>query len=124
MGVPIIDTEELRMLTVYQVMKQSDMAAGNGYMIPDLCFSTEQHAWDYVNQQTGIMGRTPNSGKWQLSGFKDWDVKEVRVYHSVEESEQEKLIKKKEKALSKLTEEEKEILGLVYKPSDEPVAVT
>lgn len=71
---------------------------------------SENEAWDYANKQLGIMGRKPTNGDWRnFSGGRDWDVKPTQVWEINEYSEE---TIKRNKALAKLTPEEKKLLGL------------
>lgn len=79
-------------------------------MVPDLAFLHREHAERYIDEQPGVMGR---KAKWSQKKSGDWEIRTINVIeHDVVE---EKLTrdKLKVKALSKLTEEEKEVLGLL-----------
>lgn len=96
------------MFNVYAAYKNSDMTEGRGPMIMDRVFSKLNDANQYIDNKPGVMGRT---SKWSTEKFGDW---EVRVL-SVVENEQVTEIEKQEriqKALSKLTDQEKADLGL------------
>lgn len=99
-------------MKIYGVYKQKDMTEGRGSMVFVCCFTKECDAWSYANKQTGIMGRY-NGGDWRsYSGGRDWDVKPLECFQSFEESAKAYENKLRESALSKLSEEEKEVLGL------------
>jgi len=90
---------------VYQTMRNSDMTEGRGAMVPDLCFSSRALAAEYIDQQPGVMGRV---AKWSQDNFGDWMIVAIEVLNTVPSSEE----KIRRKALSKLTAEEKRVLGL------------
>jgi len=69
-------------------------------MVPDLCFSSRA-----LDQQPGVMGRV---AKWSQDNFGDWMIVAIEVLNTVPSSEE----KIRRKALSKLTAEEKRVLGL------------
>ena len=85
------------------------MTEGRGPMVNDACFSEEQDAKDYIDSKQGIMGRT---AKWSESRAGDWDIVPLNVASSLQEVEEIRDKAIKEKALSKLTPEEKRVLGL------------
>lgn len=96
-------------MKIYQTFRNADDVEGRGPMIPDLAFLHYEHAAEYVDSQPGIMGR---KGKWSEDKYGDWYIREVEVleYNVVEAKERKERIK--EEALSKLTDEEREVLGL------------
>lgn len=102
------------MKTIFAAYCESDMVEGRGPKIIDLCFTKEKDAKDYIDEQPGIMGRKM---KWSEEKYGDWQVRRIIVLESLSEMkclEQEKL---KNKALAKLTDAEKEALGLSGKPT-------
>lgn len=94
------------MKTVYMTMRNADMTEGRGPMVQDLCFSSRELAAEYIDQQPGVMGRI---GKWSEDKFGDWKIQALEVLDQIPDPNQ----KIREKALSKLTFEEKRALGLV-----------
>ena len=96
-------------MKVYLTQKNADMTEGKGPMVNDLCFLNLKDAKDYIDKQSGIMGRRD---KWSEKKFGDWIVLEINVFRNLDEIEVFKHEKIKEKALAKLTQEEKEVLGL------------
>ena len=98
------------MFNIYMVKRCSDMTEGRGGMIDVIAFERESEAWEYANKQLGVMGRKPNTGDWRTySGGRDWDVKEISVWESDEYNPEEVA---RQKALSKLTPKERQLLGL------------
>jgi hypothetical protein len=98
------------MVSVFEVLRNSDMTEGRGPMVYVATFTTNELAWEYANSQGGVMGRS-NYGDWRTySGGRDWDVKEKHVHSSMENFDK-KL--KVQKALDKLTAEDKVLLGLL-----------
>lgn len=66
--------------TIYLTQRNSDMTEGRGPMVNDAAFADEQDAKDYIDKQTGIMGRSPQSGKWSTEKYGDWRVVPVKVF--------------------------------------------
>ena len=97
------------MITVFQTYRNSDTTEGRGPMIPDACFTTRKVAAEYIDNKPGIMGRP---GPWSNQDYGDWEIRPINVYETIETLNQ--AIKKdlKKSALSKLTNEEKEALGI------------
>ena len=109
-------------MNVFIVMQNLDTTEGRGPMILDAIFSTEKEALDYVSKRFGIMGRKTELkamrkaflSDYQVQGWElnDHDIFETRVFESAEAME----ICRKEtlriRALDKLSDEEKEALGL------------
>ncbi len=86
------------------------MTEGRGPMIPSYAFLHREHAAAYIDAQEGVMGCR---AKWSEQEYGDWRMKKIEVLeHDYMESEQRKE-KVKRQALNKLTQEEKEILGLL-----------
>lgn len=90
---------------VYQTLRQSDMTEGRGRMVNDLCFSTYELAAEYIDSKPGVMGR---KGKWSTDRYGDWKIEKFKVYTSIESEED----RARRKALAKLTDEERKLLGL------------
>lgn len=101
------------MFTVYQVWRETDMTEPRAPMKPVVAFTSEQDAWECANKQSGIMGRKPKDGDWRTySDGRDWDVKPLVVYQTYQESDRAHKEQLKKAALAKLTEAEKQVLGL------------
>jgi hypothetical protein len=97
-------------MIIWQTYRNADMIEGRGPSIPDLAFLHRQHAANYIDAQDGVMGRRV---KWSKDTFGDWYMTRVEVLeYDYMESEQRKE-ELKEQALNKLSQEEKEILGLI-----------
>jgi hypothetical protein len=96
-------------MKIYQTYRNSDDIEGRGPMVPDLAFLHKAHAERYIDEQPGIMGR---KGKWSQQEYGDWEIIEVNVIENEFDPAEYKLIKLRERALSKLSEEEKKALGL------------
>ncbi len=98
------------MINIYTVQCETDMTEGRGGKRDVISFMSEDEAWSYANKQLGIMGRKPTDGDWRTySGGSDWNVKSTQVWERNEYSEE---TIKRNKALAKLTPEEKKLLGL------------
>jgi hypothetical protein len=61
---------------VYLVYKNADMTEGRGPMVLDSVWGTEEDAWEYADNQEGVMGR---KCKWSAQKYGDWEVQEVEV---------------------------------------------
>jgi hypothetical protein len=96
--------------TVYLTRYNYDMTEGRGPMVNDVCFFNEQDAKDYIDSKSGVMGRKE---KWSEKQYGDWDVVPVTVYPNLASEEEIRKDKVRRKALDKLNQEEKEVLGLV-----------
>lgn len=90
----------------YQTRRISDMTEGRGHMINDLAFTKWQDAADYINSQPGVMGRrrTWTDETWGC----DWDILTIDVMDGPFDIEADA----RAKALSKLTPDERKLLGL------------
>lgn len=96
-------------MKVYMTYRNVDMTEGRGPMVPALCFLQRAHADEYIDAQPGVMGRR---AKWSAEQHGDWSVKEVEVLeHSVIGAERQRK-ELKATALAKLTQLEREALGL------------
>jgi hypothetical protein len=96
-------------MKIYMTKRNSDPIEGKGPMVNDKAFLYKEHAEAYIDTQPGIMGR---KAKWSQEKYGDWTIVEIEIVeHDVVEHDR---IKKemKEKALAKLTDEEREVLGL------------
>ena len=96
-------------MKIYMTQRNSDMTEGRGPMVNDKCFLHREHAVAYIDTQEGIMGFKK---KWSAQEFGDWRVVDVEVVeHDVVDHERIKQ-ERRETALAKLTELEREALGL------------
>lgn len=96
-------------MKVYMTYRNADTTEGRGPMVPDKCFSKLEDANDYIDLQSGVMGR---KAKWSEQKHGDWYVAEVNVCDSLGDAEHQRIEEIKRKALSKLTPEGKRRLGL------------
>lgn len=97
-------------MIIWQTYYNADMTEGRGPMIPSYAFLHREHAAAYIDAQEGVMGCR---AKWSEQEYGDWRMKKIEVLEcNCEESEQRKK-ELKNQALNKLTQEEKEILGLL-----------
>lgn len=86
----------------------SDMTEGRGSMIPKpFGFSHRKDAEDYIDKQSGIMGR---KAKWSMQPYGDWEIRVFAICDSLEEVEKTEESVEFNKLMSKLTDREKEIL--------------
>lgn len=99
-------------ILVYVVKQISDLTEGRGPMVSVKYFLNEDDAWNYADCNGGVMGRKPSSGSWRNEKYGDWQVEEVTVYASLQSAIAADDQAIKEKALSKLTETERRVLGL------------
>ena len=90
---------------VYMTRRNYDMTEGRGGMVNDLCFSTYELAAEYIDEQPGIMGRR---AKWSTEKHGDWEIQTIEVLSNLVTPED----REREKALAKLTEKERKLLGL------------
>jgi hypothetical protein len=103
-------TNATNTMIIWQTYYNADMTEGRGPMIPSYAFLHREHAAAYIDAQEGVMGCR---AKWSEQEYGDWRMKKIEVLeHDYMESEQRKE-KVKRQALNKLTQEEKEILGLL-----------
>lgn len=65
---------------VYAVYRNSDMTEGRGPMVLDKLFLYEDDAWNYANQQLGVMGYKPRDGNWRNEEYGEWRVSTLEVY--------------------------------------------
>ncbi|AGB06877.1 hypothetical protein [Vibrio phage VH7D] len=100
------------MQKIYVVRYQTDMTEGRGMMKPTAYFTNEDDAWACTKGKTGVMGRKPAKGDWRNESYPDWDVKEITVYESLDESTAAHRESLKQAALAKLSKEERWALGL------------
>ncbi|QGT54335.1 hypothetical protein b3_0091 [Synechococcus phage B3] len=96
-------------MKIWQTYRNADDIEGRGPMVPDYAFLHKEHADRYIDEQPGVMGRR---AQWSKQKFGDWSVEVIEVFDfDVIEAGLEK-VKLRSKALSKLTPEEKLVLGL------------
>lgn len=97
-------------MKIWQTYRNADEIEGRGPMVPDFAFLHKEHAERYIDEQPGVIGRR---SKWSQQKYGDWGLKAIEVleYDVIEESV--KKLKTKLNALDKLTDEEKEALGLM-----------
>ena len=100
------------MKRIYLAMENSDTVEGKGPMVINCAFFKREEAEKYIDEQPGIMGRKSTKGGWSKEKYGDWSVKELIVLESLEEASEIKTIKARERALQKLTLEERKLLGL------------
>lgn len=97
------------MKVVYATLYNADTCEGRGPMVIDKVFSNRRDAAAYIDNKPGVMGRR---GKWSEEKYGDWKIEEYPVFDCLAEARQSDEKIKKEKALAKLTEEDKRALGL------------
>ena len=96
---------------VHVVRKNSDTVEGRGPMIVDSIWAgeAEKCAKKYMDEQPGIMGR---KGEWSKDRYGDWTIERVPVIQSYSTKKDTDSLLLREKALRKLTKEEKVALGV------------
>lgn len=87
------------MKTVWLALKNADMTEGRGPMVTIAAFNEQRDATRAV---TG----------WGVMGVGDGDVEPLLVYDSFNEYNEKKLMERRNKALAKLTREDREVLGI------------
>lgn len=97
------------MFLVYGAYKNADMTEGRGPMVLDKTFSLKEDCDNYIDKQSGVMGR---KGKWSEAKYGDWETKAINVCESVDEADKVHIEEIREKALKKLSVLEKKALGL------------
>lgn len=97
------------MITIYEVQQNSDLTEGRGPMKTIAFFSNEDIAWKHANTLSGIMGVKPKNGDWRNEKYGDVRVVPHNVHENLDKFDENVA---KEKALAKLTKEERKILGL------------
>jgi hypothetical protein len=94
---------------IFLAYRNADTTEGRGPMVIDKAFRHRNDALSYIDDKPGVMGRT---AKWSQEKYGDWKVEEIVVYSNLTEANNFDFDQAKAKALSKLTEDEKRILGL------------
>ena len=95
--------------TIYVVMVNSDMVEGRGPMVIDSVFSSYEAAAEFIDYRPGIMGYKK---KWSEGNCGDWQIVEMKMHNSATSRNDELLDAERKKALAKLTDHERKILGL------------
>jgi hypothetical protein len=96
-------------MKIYMTQRNMDMTEGRGPMMNDKAFLHREHAAAYIDTKAGVMGR---KAKWSEEKYGDWRIEEMEVLeYDVMEAARIKE-ETKQTALAKLTDEEKEALGL------------
>lgn len=101
------------MYTVYATYKNADDTEGRGPMVLDKIFFEKHDAYEYINQQSGVMGRTLvalRRDSWD--GLGDWEVKPLQIMQHLQDGEEYERQKARESGLAKLTGDERRALGL------------
>lgn len=92
-------------VTFYQTRRNADTTEGRGPMVNDRAFVHYKDAAAYIDEQPGVMGRR---SKWSECEYGDWDIQEVKALTGPFDVSEDK----RKKALAKLTDEERKLLGL------------
>lgn len=92
-------------VTYYQTRRNADTNEGRGPMVNDRAFVHYKDAAAYIDEQPGVQG---HRRKWSEAKYGDWDIQEVKVHTGPFDLNEDK----RQKALSKLTAEERKLLGL------------
>jgi hypothetical protein len=100
------------MKTIYATFRNADMTEGRGPMVLDECFARQSDAETFVNGQTGVMGRGGPFVGERSTTTGDWQVKELKVYESLAEYDKLHVNAIRERALNKLSYDERKALGL------------
>lgn len=100
-------------MKVYSTYRNSDETGGKGPMILDLTFLYKGDATAYVESKPDPYGRPR---QWVDGHYGDWEIRSMVVVESLEgipvadEYAQRRLLR--QQALAKLTQAEKEVLGI------------
>jgi hypothetical protein len=97
-------------MIIWQTYRNADMIEGRGPFVPDRAFVHKKHAAAYIDAQEVVMG---HRAKWSEEKFGDWYMRPVEVLEYEYEKSERRKEELKEQALSKLTQQEIEILGLL-----------
>lgn len=97
------------MQKIFMVYKQSDTTEGRGPMVFHTAFTTEEVANAYIDDRPGVMGRT---AKWSKEKYGDWKVIPAHLNETLDEAKAGFLAEERERALKKLSQRERDILGL------------
>ena len=102
-------------MEVFVVLKNSDMTEGRGPMsLIGHAFTTEEAAIEYCKTQEGVMGvKDDKVSRYEnVTIINSHEIRKIQVYENIENTEEYKLNELKKIALSKLSEDEKSVLGL------------
>ena len=102
---------ELKIMPAYMIMKCSDMMEGRGPMMFDKMFLYREDAVKYIDSRGDGWGRFPKFS--EHPGV--WEMKKVEIYTAAVDTYEADRAALKERAISKLTDEEREVLGLFKK---------
>jgi hypothetical protein len=94
---------------VYGLYYNSDMTEGRGPMLLHSIWDNWAECVKFMDKQTGIMGR---KAKWSTQKYGDWRIEEHYIVSSEADMTEKQNHEIKQKALAKLTDEEKKALGL------------
>lgn len=95
---------------VYIVKRQSDTTEGRGPMAFDSVWADDrEEVAAYIDDKPGVMGRTK---KWSEELHGDWTMERYPLYRDSVEMHEARQTKLREDALSKLSVEEIDALGL------------
>lgn len=100
---------------VFVVMKNADFTEGRGPMLLHKIFKTGPAAVSYIQKQSGIFGSKQHIdyGKHGYYAYGNgYYVEETVVFDTAEDAEQSNIDKEVEQAMRKLTDREKNLLGL------------
>lgn len=95
---------------VWVVKRNVDMTEGRGPMVLDsIWVDNKVEVAKYIDCQEGVMGRR---AKWSEMDHGDWTMERVELKNSYAKEFSKHMEKVRKKALQKLTDEEREALGL------------
>lgn len=95
---------------IYCVFRNSDFTEGRGPMVLDSIWNNYEEAAKYIDNQPGIQGK---KAKWSQSLYGDWEIKKMPIFQHIEDKQAIDNALLKQKALAKLTIEERKVLGLI-----------
>lgn len=94
---------------VFVVFRNSDFNEGRGPDMMDSIWITQEEASKYIDQQPGIQGRR---AKWSQETHGDWYIKIMPLIKDCDSKFKIDNEALKQKALAKLTPQERKVLGL------------
>jgi hypothetical protein len=100
------------MIKIYATYRNEDMTEGRGPMVIDKIFTKRKDAEDYIDNQSGVMGRKKI---WSKEKYGDWIVNELVLFESLDELKKQKEIELINKFKTSYTQEEIEILKKNFK---------
>jgi hypothetical protein len=96
---------------IYCVLMNADFTEGRGPMLLHKVFDTRDAAHRYIMSQAGIFGSEQKYDK-KYDSYNGYDIKELPVYTEADKPEEMAREERRQKALAKLSQSDREALGL------------